>query len=82
MTDDHLREKGRPNIGIEWGQCPDVESVPGRCGGAWVAKDSRVMVEGILENAEDCTAEEVADMFDLDVDTVRRILVFAGWVVE
>jgi len=40
------------------------------------------MVEGILENAEDCTAEEVADMFDLDVDTVRRILVFAGWVVE
>jgi len=67
---------------IDWNQCPDVESVPGRCGGAWVAKDSRVMVEGILENAEDCTAEEVADMFDLDVDTVRRILVFAGWVVE
>ena len=67
---------------IDWSRCPDVESVPGRCGGAWVAKDSRVMVEGILENAEDCTAEEVADMFDLDVDTVRRILVFAGWVVE
>jgi len=66
----------------DWSQCPDVESVEGRCGGAWVAKDSRVMVEGILENAEDCTAEEVADMFDLDVDTVRRILVFAGWVVE
>jgi len=67
---------------LDWSKCEDVESVPGRCGGAWVAKDSRVMVEGILENAEDCTAEEVADMFDLDVDTVRRILVFAGWVVE
>ena len=63
---------------IDWSQCPDVESVPGRCGGAWVAKDSRVMVQGIIE----CSTEEVADMFDLDVDTVRRILVFAGWVVE
>jgi uncharacterized protein (DUF433 family) len=58
----------------DWSQCPDVESVEGRCGGAWVAKDSRVMVEGILDNAEDCSAEEVADMFELPVEQVRRIL--------
>jgi uncharacterized protein (DUF433 family) len=62
---------------IDWSRCPDVESVPGRCSGAWVAKDSRVMVRGILDNAEDCSAEEVADMFEVPVDVVRRILAFA-----
>jgi len=63
---------------IDWSKCPDVESVPGRCGGAWVAKDSRVPVHGILINAEDASAEEVADMFTLPVEQVRRILDFAG----
>ena len=63
---------------IAWTRCPDVESVPGRCGGAWVAKDSRVMVQGILDNAQDCTAEEVADMFTLPVEQVRRILRFGA----
>jgi uncharacterized protein (DUF433 family) len=62
---------------IDWRNCPDAESVPGRCSGAWVAKDSRVMVQGIIDNAEDCSAAEVAEMFTLPVDVVRRILAFA-----
>jgi uncharacterized protein (DUF433 family) len=80
MSDDHLHEKGRPNIGgIDWTKCPDVESVPGRCSGAWVVKDSRVIVEScILGNAEaGCTAEEIAEQFEVPVDVVRRILAFA-----
>ena len=63
---------------IDWSRCPDAESVPGRCGGAWVAKDSRVMVQGILDNADDASAEEIADMFELPVEQVQRILAFAG----
>jgi uncharacterized protein (DUF433 family) len=65
---------------IDWSHCPDVESVPGRCSGAWVVKGTRVLVQGILDNAEDCTPEEIAgpDIFDLPVDVVRRILVHAG----
>jgi uncharacterized protein (DUF433 family) len=63
---------------IDWSQCPDVESVPGRCSGARVVKDSRVMVSGILDNFEaDQTAREVASMFSLPVATVRRVLRFA-----
>jgi DNA-directed RNA polymerase specialized sigma24 family protein len=43
-----------------------------------VVKDSRVIVEScILGNAEDCTPEEIADMFEVPVDVVRRILAFA-----
>jgi uncharacterized protein (DUF433 family) len=61
---------------IDWSRCPDAESVPGRCSGAWVAKDSRVMVQAIIDNADDATPEEVAEMFELPVEQVRRILHF------
>jgi uncharacterized protein (DUF433 family) len=63
---------------IDWTNFPDVESVPGRCGGTWVVKDSRVPVYGILDNAEDFSAEDVAYMFELPVNVVRRILEFAA----
>ena len=37
------------------------------------------MVECILDNAEDCTPEEIAhELYDLDLDVVNRILVFAS----
>jgi uncharacterized protein (DUF433 family) len=64
---------------IEWTQCPHVESVPDRCSGAWVVKGTRVIVEScILGNAEDCSAEEIADQFAVPVEIVRGILAFAG----
>ena len=55
---------------IDWSQCPDAESVPGRCGGAWVVRGTRIPVQGILDNAEECTPEQIAgpDIFpDLTV---------------
>jgi uncharacterized protein (DUF433 family) len=81
MSDDHLYMPGRPNIGdIDWSQCRDAESVPDRCSGAWVVKGTRIPVQAILDNAEDCTPEEIAgpDIYpDLALDLVRRILDFA-----
>ena len=67
-------------VPIDWSRCPDVESVPARCGGAWVVKGTRILVQGIIDNAEDCSAEEIAgpDIYDLPLDVVRRILAFAG----
>jgi uncharacterized protein (DUF433 family) len=63
---------------IDWSQCPDVESVPDRCGGEWVVKGTRVMVECILDNSPECTPEEIAhELYDLDLDAVRRILAYA-----
>jgi uncharacterized protein (DUF433 family) len=63
---------------MDWSQCPDAESVPDRCGGAWVVKGTRVPVQGILDNAEaGCTAEEIAgeEIYpSISVDVVRRIL--------
>jgi uncharacterized protein (DUF433 family) len=64
---------------IDWRDCPDVESVPGRCSGAWVVKDSRILVQGVLDNAEDYTPEEIAHEIyeDLDADRARRIIEYA-----
>ena len=65
---------------IDWTHCPDVESVPGRCSGAWVVKGTRILVDGILENAEEgLTAEEIAtEVYDgLEIDRARRILDYA-----
>ena len=66
-------------MAINWTNCPDVESVPGKCSGAWCVKGTRIMVEGILDNAEDCTPEEIAtEIFEgITVEQVRRILDFA-----
>jgi uncharacterized protein (DUF433 family) len=65
---------------IDWSQCPDVESVPDRCSGAWVVKGTRLTVQAILDNAEDCSAEEIeTEIFpSVPVEIVRRILAFAG----
>jgi uncharacterized protein (DUF433 family) len=65
---------------IDWSRCQDVESDPARCGGAWCVRGTRVMAQGILDNAEaGCTPEEIAhDIFPTaTVEQARRILRFA-----
>jgi uncharacterized protein (DUF433 family) len=70
---------------IDWKDCPDVESVPSRCSGAWVAKDSRILVEGILENYDaGMNPEEIGEeIFDgLGADRARRIIEYARTYVR
>jgi uncharacterized protein (DUF433 family) len=37
---------------LDWPQCPAVESVPDRCSGAWVFKDTPMPVAMVFENFE------------------------------
>jgi uncharacterized protein (DUF433 family) len=65
---------------MDGSQCPDVERTPDRCSGAWCVKGTRVLVQGIIDNAEDCSPEEIAgpDIYpSIPLDVVRRILAFA-----
>src|SRR5262249_29129827 len=65
---------------IDWSQCLDAERVPDRCGRGWVVKGTRIPVRDILDNAEDCTPEQIAGpcIFpSLTVAQVRRVLRFA-----
>jgi uncharacterized protein (DUF433 family) len=46
---------------LDWSQCPAVESVPGKAGGAWVFRDTRLPFATIIENLEDLSVEEVME---------------------
>jgi uncharacterized protein (DUF433 family) len=65
---------------IDWSQCRDVERTPGRVSGQWVVKDTRILVQGVIDNADaGLSAEEIGgEIFDgLGVDRARRIIEYA-----
>lgn len=68
-----------PEQPIDWSQCEDVESVPGRVSGAWVIKGTRVQAQALVDNAKaGCSAEEIAtEIFELPLERVKAVLRFA-----
>ena len=49
---------------LEWTTCPAVERVPGRVGGAWVFKGTRVPVRALFENLEEgASVNEILEWF-------------------
>ena len=63
---------------LDWSQCPAVESVPDRVGGAWVFKGTRLPVATIIENLEDLSVAEVMEQFDVSRDQVTAVLEFVA----
>jgi uncharacterized protein (DUF433 family) len=41
-----------PWVMLDWSQCPAVERQPGKVGGAWLFKGTRVPVRALFENLE------------------------------
>jgi uncharacterized protein (DUF433 family) len=80
MSKNRRIDKGKTSpLLIDWSRCPDVERTPGKVSGAWCVKGTRVMVQGIMDNAEDFTPEQIAtEIYEgVPVEVVRRILQFA-----
>jgi uncharacterized protein (DUF433 family) len=47
---------------LDWSKCPAVESVRGRLNGAWVLKDTRMLVSSVFDNLEaGANIEEIAE---------------------
>ena len=68
---------------LDWSQCPAVESVPGRVGGAWVLKGTRMPVQTIFENLEaGMSVREITEVFDVTEQEVRAVLHFATQSLE
>jgi uncharacterized protein (DUF433 family) len=64
---------------LDWSQCLAVESVPGRLGGAWVFRDTRMPVSAVFENLEaGATVEEIMEQFDLTREQINAVLEFAA----
>lgn len=59
----------------DWTDCPLIERVPGKLGGAPVIRRSRVRPDDLLVNREE-GEEWLADAYRLPPGTVRQVLAF------
>jgi uncharacterized protein (DUF433 family) len=65
---------------LDWSQCENVESVPGKVSGAWVLKGTRMPVSAIFENiAGGASIDDLMEWFDgLDREQVKAVIEFAA----
>ncbi len=70
--------------GLDWSQCPAVESVPGKVSGAWVFRGTRMPVATVFENLKaGMTIDELLETFDgLTREQVQAVLQFAARSLE
>ena len=63
---------------IDWSDCAEVETVPGKVSGVPILKHSRMPADAIVENYTDALdADEIAEVFELPADGVRKLLAYA-----
>ncbi len=65
---------------LDWSECPDVESIPGKLSGAWVLKGTRMPVSAIFENLEaGANIDDIMEWFDgLRREQVQTVIEFAA----
>ncbi len=64
---------------LDWSQCLAVESVPGRCSGAWVFRDTRMPISIVFENLEyGETIEDIVENYNVTPEQVQEVLEFAA----
>jgi uncharacterized protein (DUF433 family) len=66
--------------GLDWSQCPVVESVPGKVSGAWVLKGTRMPVSAIFENLDaGASLDDIMEWYyGLDREQVKAVIEFAA----
>jgi uncharacterized protein (DUF433 family) len=67
---------------LDWSQCPAVESIPGKVGGAWLFKDTRLPVAPVIENLDDLSVEEVMEQLDVTREQIAAVLDFVARSLE
>ena len=74
-----LKERGKKMANLDWSECDDVESVPGKVSGAWVLKGTRMPVSAIFENLEaGANVDDIMEWFDgLNREQVKAVIEFA-----
>jgi len=64
---------------LDWAQCPAVESIPGKVGGAWLFKDSRLPISIVFENLEyGSSIEEIMENYRVTREQIQVVLEFAA----
>ena len=68
---------------LDWSECSVVESVPGRLGGAWVFRGTRMPVSAVFQNLEaGASIEEIIEQFDITREQISAVLDFAANSLE
>jgi uncharacterized protein (DUF433 family) len=65
---------------MHWSGCSYVERVPGKVSGQWIVKGTRILPDGLLENADaGYSAEEIAtEIYEgLPIETARGMMFYA-----
>jgi uncharacterized protein (DUF433 family) len=63
---------------LDWSECAAVESVPGKVGGAWVFRGTRLPVATVIENLEDLSVDEVMEQFEVSREQIAAVLEFVA----
>jgi uncharacterized protein (DUF433 family) len=64
-------------MALDWSDCPEVESIPGKVSGAWLFKGTRLPVQAIFENLEaGLSIDEITQIFDIGKDEVCAVVNF------
>ena len=64
---------------LDWSKCPAVESIPGRLGGAWVFRDTRMPVSAVFENLEaGASISDIIEQFEITQEQINAVLEFAA----
>ncbi len=64
---------------LDWSQCPAVESVADRRGGAWVFRDTRTPVSVVFDNLEvGASINEIMEWFHLSREQIVAVIEFAA----
>ena len=65
---------------LDWSQCPAVESVPEKLGGAWVFRGTRMPVAAIFDNLQDgLSIDQILELYDgLTREQINTVLDFAA----
>jgi uncharacterized protein (DUF433 family) len=68
---------------LDWSQCPDVESIPGKVSGAWVLRGTRTPVKVLFENLEaGMSLEEVTEQFPVTREQLNSLMAFVAQSLE
>lgn len=64
---------------LDWSQCPAVERIPGKVGGAWLFKGSRTPISVVFDNLEHgMSVEEIVEQFPVSREEIKAVLEFAA----
>ncbi len=68
---------------LDWSQCPDVESIPGKVSGAWVLRGTRTPVQVLFENLEaGMSIDELTQQFPVTREQFDSLMAFVARSLE